>query len=1077
MLTDMVGFASLTQRNETLALRLLEEHRSIVRPVISEFHGREVKTLGDGFLLEFESALNATNCALEIQRRLEERNRRSGAERIQLRIGLHVGDVVHEAGDVYGDAVNIASRLEPLADPGGIVVSGSVVDQVRGKLDAELDRLPTPSLKHISLPVEVYRVGLPWHGSGVGGIGHTTPWIDRDQELEEIRSAAARALRGEPQVVLLHGAAGVGKSRLAEESLHHIEGQGFRLLTTRAFRGEGTDPYAPWVRLLRSFARDSPLELLRQVCGAYSDEVAKLAPEVRDRLGTVAPAATLDPEAANRRFLEGLSQFLLNLSAAKPLVVLFDDLQWADAASLRLLELVVRQFGSHRLLLLAAARAADPGETAELAPLLLELRRARRLVTVEVRRFGRDEFERFLTAVLQPSRLTPETHATIFERSGGNPFFAEEIVRTLISDGTLVFADRAWSLHPGAELRLPDSIRAILRERVHGMDPPTLALLRAASVAGPTFSADLLQTVVEMDDESFLTAIERAYQRRILEERRLGPGRSELAFTDPQIGVALYEDIPPVLRHRLHRKVAAALERLEPEGAGRRAHEIGRHYLEANDPQKALPHVRHAAAQAETVFAREEARRLYETALEILADSSDDRARAEVAEALGAQFEALGHPKDAIRCWGDAARLRAAAGDLRAAAGVERRLGYARRQYLQDSAGALAALESARAKLEPLGDSPELAAVYGDLGDLAWYARDARTAREMCEKALAIAGRTGAADTEGWSYLILASLSPPERSEELFAFLHRMLKIGEEHHLPEVMVGAYHNLAAATFYVRGDWHGGLALIDQGAKVAREVRNRAGEMFLSARLAPLLLIGQGELDRAAATAESMLDYVALFSAREEPLSLVALASVAYQRGDLARAEQLAARANEVLRVSPDWSIQNLADGVLGSIYLERGDHAAAARAVQDSIRGARAMGVSAWGAAAYLRLVSILVAAATAEPTGVKVDTPIQEMVAEARRLAALLPSSPVAAFALEISAVAGHVDADCAEAISDMRGAIDQWTRLGWPFERARLSVRLADRLDRSRQTEAARPLRETAQDIFRSMGARRSAT
>jgi adenylate cyclase len=160
MLTDMVGFSSLTQRDEHQALGLVREQEKIVRSRLRPTHGRVVKTLGDGLLVEFPSALTAVTCAIEIQKSLERRNSRSAGERLELRIGVHLGDVVHRAGDVFGDAVNIVARIEPLADPGGVCVTQQVLDQVRNKIDARFELLGTPALKHIQSPIQVHRILL-----------------------------------------------------------------------------------------------------------------------------------------------------------------------------------------------------------------------------------------------------------------------------------------------------------------------------------------------------------------------------------------------------------------------------------------------------------------------------------------------------------------------------------------------------------------------------------------------------------------------------------------------------------------------------------------------------------------------------------------------------------------------------------------------------------------------------------------------------------------------------------------------------------------------------------------------------
>ncbi|MBI3859247.1 MAG: hypothetical protein HY296_03265 [Thaumarchaeota archaeon] len=159
MFTDIVGYTAMAQEDESGALELLREHRTLVRPIFSKHAGREVKTMGDSFLVEFASALAATECAAEIEGELRKLN--AGKKKaLNVRIGIHVGDVVSEAGDVYGDAVNIASRIEPLAEDGGTCISQQVYDQVRNKVPFAFSRLEAPDLKNVSIPIEVYRLDL-----------------------------------------------------------------------------------------------------------------------------------------------------------------------------------------------------------------------------------------------------------------------------------------------------------------------------------------------------------------------------------------------------------------------------------------------------------------------------------------------------------------------------------------------------------------------------------------------------------------------------------------------------------------------------------------------------------------------------------------------------------------------------------------------------------------------------------------------------------------------------------------------------------------------------------------------------
>ncbi len=174
MFTDMVGYSALSQRDAKLALELLEEHRQLLREIFRRFHGTEIKTIGDAFLVEFNSALEAAQCAIEIQRSLAKRNADAPVGRqIELKIGVHIGDVVHRDGDVYGDGVNIASRIEPLAGAGGICISMDVERQIRNAVETRLEKLAPTELKNISVAMDLFRIVLPWEHSAISRPGET----------------------------------------------------------------------------------------------------------------------------------------------------------------------------------------------------------------------------------------------------------------------------------------------------------------------------------------------------------------------------------------------------------------------------------------------------------------------------------------------------------------------------------------------------------------------------------------------------------------------------------------------------------------------------------------------------------------------------------------------------------------------------------------------------------------------------------------------------------------------------------------------------------------------------------------
>ena len=168
MFTDMVGYTALGQRDESLSLALLEENRKMLRPIFARHRGREIKTIGDAFLVEFASALDAVRCAYDIQRASREFNISLPSEkRIHLRIGIHLGDVVEAQGDILGDAVNVASRIEHLAGDGGVCLTQQVFDHVQSKFELSLVSLGKQALKNVRAPIEAYKIVMPWEETGV----------------------------------------------------------------------------------------------------------------------------------------------------------------------------------------------------------------------------------------------------------------------------------------------------------------------------------------------------------------------------------------------------------------------------------------------------------------------------------------------------------------------------------------------------------------------------------------------------------------------------------------------------------------------------------------------------------------------------------------------------------------------------------------------------------------------------------------------------------------------------------------------------------------------------------------------
>ncbi|HPR62953.1 MAG TPA: adenylate/guanylate cyclase domain-containing protein [Thermoanaerobaculia bacterium] len=206
MFTDLVGYSSLTEKDESKSMVLLEEHRAIVRSALNEFRGREIRTMGDGFLVEFGSSVDAVECAVAIQTRLHDRNREEKLEnRIILRIGIHAGDVIYQGDDLHGTTVNVAARIEPLAPPAGIVITKQVRDQITKILNLPMDSLGLQKLKNIETPIELYSITLPWlvEPSRSGPGTRMEPSVSRRQARRVYRGIVLLAIAGMIVVVIL----------------------------------------------------------------------------------------------------------------------------------------------------------------------------------------------------------------------------------------------------------------------------------------------------------------------------------------------------------------------------------------------------------------------------------------------------------------------------------------------------------------------------------------------------------------------------------------------------------------------------------------------------------------------------------------------------------------------------------------------------------------------------------------------------------------------------------------------------------------------------------------------------------
>lgn len=584
--TDIVGSTELRSRvGDDEADRVVALHDAVVSELVPAHGGQVVKYLGDGALATFSSAVDATEASSAIQARL-------AGSAPAVRIGIHAGDVETSDGDVAGLPVAIASRLCGIAPEGRVVVSGLVRSLVGVRGDLRFEPMGTPTLKGVAEQVEAWlvesgdsvdvdpdRLPLPTLGRQTGR------FVGREDAVAALQAALAGLDR--QHLVAVSGEPGIGKTALVGHWAQAAYSSGATVLVGAA-PPEGVAPYQPFIEAIRPLLRLDPSLKPR---GAGAANLARLMPELAST--STGPPLLDDPNTEryviNEAFVEVLAAAAQRHS---PLVVVLDDLHWADEASIALLGHLLRHSRDVPALVVGTYRDTDLDRRHPLADLLRDQRRARR-----ARRLDLGGLDAAQVASLVASVAGGEAPATaldvILSETEGNPFFVEEIVEHLVAEGMVV--EGTWTFDPRSAMSIPEGIRDTIGRRLDRLSRSTQDLLAAASVIGATFDVDILVEVVGGEPGVVEVALEEALASGFLVE---GRGR-EVSFSHALIRQTILDEISHLRRSRLHRSAGEALAATDAP-PDRLAH----HWIEAREYPRALAASLRAMRDAEAVAAQ-----------------------------------------------------------------------------------------------------------------------------------------------------------------------------------------------------------------------------------------------------------------------------------------------------------------------------------------------------------------------------------------------------------------------------------------------------------------------------------------
>ena len=405
-------------------------------------------------------------------------------------------------------------------------------------------------------------------------------FVGRQRELRELKTALEDALAGQGRLVTLVGDPGIGKSRIAQELASYAELQGALVLPGSCYEEQGAPPYWPWVQAISSYVRDRDPDQLRSEMGAGAADIAELVPDLKQRLPDLSPRPPLeDPDQARSQLFDSITSFLKSASQNQPLVLVLDDLHWADHPSLLLLQFVSRELSGAKLLLLGTYRDMELSRQHPLAETLRELTREQLLQRVLLLGLSEQNVGRLIevvTGTVPPPRLV----RAVYTQTEGNPLFVTEVVRLLAQEGGLTperSGDRdSWSI------RMSEGVTEVIGRRLNRLSQQCQQTLIVAAFIGREFTLDQLNPLMaDLTLDRLLAVMEEALAARILQE--LPDELDRYRFSHSLIQETLIQELPQTGRVLLHARIAEALEELYRPNTRAHAAELARHFAEAED--------------------------------------------------------------------------------------------------------------------------------------------------------------------------------------------------------------------------------------------------------------------------------------------------------------------------------------------------------------------------------------------------------------------------------------------------------------------------------------------------------------
>ena len=657
--------------------------------------------------------------------------------------------------------------------------------------------------------------------------------IGRQTELEESKILWRRVTQDQGQALLISGEPGIGKTRLMREIITHTEVSGGTSFLGECY-AESNSPYSAFAQITRQAFDVLGKEHLDLPDTVLAD-LLTLTPDIRFRFPGIEPNPRLDPESEQQRLFENMVLLFSNLCNRQPLLVVVDDAHWADSGTVAMLHHLIRRTHNLPVMILATYREVELKESRPFNEMLLDLNRQRLGFRIKLERLDKEATRQMLKAIFAED-ISNEFLDGIYRETNGNPFFIEEVCRALVESGAVYYQNGEWQRVSMDELQIPQGVQVAVENRLTNLPKEYQDVLRMASIIGREFSFEILSAALEMDEDTIIDGLEAAEEAQMIQEIE-GSGDVTFIFVHALVPSAIADSVRTLRRRKLHKRVAKAIETVNPldyEG-------LAYHFGEAGDDTQAIKYYSLAGDRAAVAFANQDAENYYQSAIDLVDDQHE---QADLLSKLGLTQAFQSKHLEALETWQEAIGIFESLKKIDMVAEL-----FARSTRTTwdsgETIGSLTIAEQGLAAIAGAEDGPGLARLFAEYSRACYFNGKLDESWNFGERGLKMAEELELVEiqVETLATLGLCVQNEPDQS---IHYLEKAARLADKANLPRQATRAHNNLSIQYLLHNADMKKAMQETQTAALIAHQVGDRDGELFYRSNHAAWMIV-QGQLE--------------------------------------------------------------------------------------------------------------------------------------------------------------------------------------------------------------------------------------